>query len=173
MDLEKFVYQDTVARHVRKFADKTNQEIQELDDLACLYADQRDAYKEKLEETQKTLAKYKEAFEVCKQHLETANAQIVQMNESYAELKEYAEEKSEGCEALSRLSRERGKIIDAKNAELKLERKKRFAVENSYRRSHVTSSLDDTILKHEDVIRGLLEEMKEKATDTPVPVSPD
>ena len=173
MDLEKFVFQDTVARHVRKFADKTNQEIQELDYLACLYADQRDAYKEKLEETQKTLAKYQKSLRAHKKCLDDANAQIVQMNKSYTEMKEYAEERNEGCEALSRLSRERGKIIDAKNAELKLERIKRSAVENSYRRSHVTSSLDDTILKHEDVIRGLLEEMKEKATDTPVPVSPD
>ena len=40
------------------------------------------------------------------------------MNENYAELKEYAEEKSEGCEVLARLSRERGKIISAKDAEI-------------------------------------------------------
>ena len=118
MDLEKFVFQDTVARHVRKFADKTNQEIQELDDLACLYADQRDAYKSQLAETQETLAKYKKSLRAHKQCLDDANAQIVQMNKSYAEMKEYAEEKSEGCTVLARLSRERGKIISAKDAEI-------------------------------------------------------
>ena len=118
MDLEKFVFQDTVARHVRKFADKTNQEIQDLDYLACLYAGQRDAYKNELEETQETLAKYQKRLRAHKQCLDDANAQIVQMNENYAELKEYAEEKSEGCEVLARLSRERGKIISAKDAEI-------------------------------------------------------
>ena len=118
MDLGKMVFQDSVARGVRKFADKANQEIQELDELACLYADQRDAYKSQLAETQKTLAKYQESFKVCKQYLDEANAQIAEMNESYTELKEYAEEKSEGCEVLARLSRERLKIISAKDAEI-------------------------------------------------------
>lgn len=118
MDLEKFVFQDTVARHVRKFADKTNQEIQDLDDLACLYADQRDAYKSQLAETQETLAKYQKSLRAHKQCLDDANAQIVQMNKSYAEMKEYAEEKSECCSELVRVSFQKDDIIDAKNAEI-------------------------------------------------------
>ena len=118
MDLGQMAFQDGVVRGVRKFADKANQEIQELDELACLYADQRDSYKSELAKTQKALEKYQESFKVCKQYLDDANANIVKMNASYAELKEYAEEKSEGCEVLARLSRERLKIISAKDAEI-------------------------------------------------------
>ena len=118
MDLGQMAFQDGVVRGVRKFATACNKEIHELDELACLYADQRDAYKSQLAETQQTLAKYQKSLRAHKQCLDDANAQIVQMNENYAELKEYAEEKSEGCEVLARLSRERGKIISAKDAEI-------------------------------------------------------
>ena len=40
------------------------------------------------------------------------------MNESYAELKEYAEERNEGCKVLARISFREGEIISAKDAEI-------------------------------------------------------
>ena len=118
MNSGEMAYRDTVARGMRKFAKQNNERLHELDQRALRYAQERDEISKLLDEAEDELDEALRQVTLYKQHLDAANANIVKMNESYAELKEYAEERNEGCEALARLSRERLKIISAKDAEI-------------------------------------------------------
>ena len=118
MDSGEMAYRDTVARGMRKFAQQNNQRLHELDQRALRYAQERDDISKLLDEAEDELDVALKQVALYKQHLDAANANIVKMNASYAELKEYAEEQSEGCEELVGISLDKDRIIDAKNAEI-------------------------------------------------------
>ena len=164
MDWGEFVYRDIVARNVNKFAKETNQHIaalnaenNALDAENDQLASERDTYKSRLTKAQKQIKDYEQ--------------NLAKTREAALSWKEYAEEKEKECLELVNESHEKDRTIARKNAGWNYALKRLSVAEGSLQRIHVTSSLDSIILKHEDAIKGVLEEMKQKARQAQKPVT--
>ena len=164
MDWGEFAFRDGVARGVRKFANETNQHIEALYAANnALYAEadqlarERDTYESELVEAQKQIKDYKQ--------------KLAKTREAALTWKENYEERAEACDALFEIIQERDRTIARKNNGWNSALRKLAVAEGSLQRNYVTSSLDSIILKHEDAIKGVLEEMKQKAKQAQKPVT--
>ena len=164
MDWGEFAYRDGVARSVRKLTNEANQQISALHAANnALYAEadqlarERDAYESELIEAQKQIKDYKQKLaEAC---------------ESALSWKEWAEDRQEVVEEFMGKIQEKDRTIARKNNGWNSALRQLSVAEGSLQRNYVTSSLDSIILKHEDAIKGVLEEMKQKARQAQKPVT--
>ena len=164
MDWGEFAYRDGVARSVRKLTNEANQQISALNAANnALYAEadqlarERDAYESELIEAQKQIKDYKQ--------------KLAETREAALTWKENYEERAETCVALYESIQEKDLTIARKNNGWNSALRKLAVAEGSLQRNYVTSSLDSIILKHEDAIKGVLEEMKQKAKQARKPVT--